>query len=128
MTQKLDLETVQPKEEAKSADDTAFSLEGAAASSVKTVGTSDPAGDFEGLMRDGKADVAFNSLPQAVFTLVDNSLGERCDCLHHALHAVVEYWRVFLWRCIEAWMYNEFGKLHGILNDGHLILSSFFSA
>ncbi len=70
------LERVQPKEEMP-AEVTAFSLEGTAASSVETVGTSDPVGDFGVLLREGKQDVAFSSLPHAVVSLVDNSLGER---------------------------------------------------
>lgn len=77
MEQEVVLDGVQLKEEAKPVEETAFSLEGAAASSVETVGTSDPVGDLEVLLKEGKPDVAFSSLPQAVFTLVDNSLGER---------------------------------------------------
>ncbi|BDA44905.1 X-ray repair cross-complementing protein 5 [Coccomyxa sp. Obi] len=73
----LVLDGAELKEAAKSVEETAFSLEGAAASSVETVGTSDPVSDFEVLLKQGKPDVAFSSLPQAVFTLVDNSLGER---------------------------------------------------
>lgn len=71
------LDRVQPKEEKAPEEETAFSLEGTAATSVEAVGTSDPVGDFGVLLREGKPDVAFRSLPEAVVSLVDNSLGER---------------------------------------------------
>lgn len=69
---------LESRTEDKSQEDIAFTLEGAAASSVDSVGTTDPVHDFETLVRDGKTDVAFQSLPQAVYSLVDNSLGNRC--------------------------------------------------
>jgi hypothetical protein len=64
-------------EEKAPPDETAFTLESVAASSVDSVGTSDPVNDFKALLQAGKADTAFHSLPQAVYSLVSNSLGNR---------------------------------------------------
>ncbi len=67
----------QHQTEVKPPEDIAFTLEGAAASSVATVGTTYPVHDFETLIKEGNMDAAFQSLPQAVYSLVNNSLGER---------------------------------------------------
>ncbi len=55
----------------------AFTLEGAAAPAVSTVGTSDPVSDFGAMVKQDNLDVAFRSMPDAIVTLVQNSMGNR---------------------------------------------------
>jgi hypothetical protein len=58
-------------------EEVAWSLDAPAATTVEAVGTSDPTGDFLGLIRAGKLDAAFSSMQAAVTALVDNSMGSR---------------------------------------------------
>ena len=55
----------------------AFSLEGAAAPAVSAVGTSDPVSDFHAMVKQDKVDGALRSMPDAILTLVQNSMGNR---------------------------------------------------
>jgi len=77
-------------EEQQDGSAAAFSLEGAAAPAVTEVGTSDPVSDFTAMIKQENLDGAFSSLPKAVVTLVQNSMGNRCE-IHLILH---------LWRCL----------------------------
>ena len=66
-------------EEQQDGSAAAFSLEGAAAPAVTEVGTSDPVNDFMAMIKQENLDGAFSSLSKAVVTLVQNSMGNRCD-------------------------------------------------
>ena len=55
----------------------AFTLEGAAAPAVSAVGTSDPISDFNAMVKQDNLDAAFRSMPDAIVTLVQNSMGNR---------------------------------------------------
>ena len=74
------------EEEPQAASAAAFSLEGAAAPAASEVGTSDPVGDFTSMLKHDKLSTAFSSMPEAVETLVENSMGDRylsATCLSH---------------------------------------------
>ena len=74
------------EEEPQAARAAAFSLEGAAAPAASEVGTSDPVGDFTSMLKHDKLSTAFSSMPKAVETLVENSMGDRylsATCLSH---------------------------------------------
>ena len=55
----------------------AFTLEGAAAPAVSVVGTSDPVSDFNAMIKQDNLDAAFRSMPDAIVTLVQHSMGNR---------------------------------------------------
>ena len=83
-------------EEPQNASAAAFSLEGAAAPAASGVGTSDPVADFASMLKHDKLSTAFSSMPKAVETLVNNSMGDRYSpatfsaqsrCWHLALAA-----------------------------------------
>ena len=63
--------------ELKDGSAAAFSLEGAAAPAVSAVGTSDPVSDFNAMVKQDNLDGAFRSMPEAILTLVQNSMGNR---------------------------------------------------
>ena len=65
------------EEEQQDASAAAFSLEGAAAPAVSEVGTSAPASDFNAMIKQNNIDGAFSSIPKAIVTLVQNSMGDR---------------------------------------------------
>ena len=65
------------EEEQQVASAAAFSLEGAAAPAVSEVGTSDPVSDFNAMVKQDNIDGAFSSMPKAIVTLVQNSMGDR---------------------------------------------------
>ena len=64
-------------EEQKDGSAAAFSLEGAAAPAVSAVGTSDPISDFNAMLKQDNLDGAFRGMPDAILTLVQNSMGNR---------------------------------------------------
>ena len=73
----LEAVKIEGNEEQQDASAAAFSLEGAAAPAPSEVGTSDPTGDFTSMLKHDKLSTAFSSMPKAVGTLVENSMGDR---------------------------------------------------
>ena len=65
------------EEEQQEASVAAFTLEGAAAPAVSEVGTLDPVSDFNAMVKQDNIDGAFSSMPNAIVTLVQNSMGDR---------------------------------------------------